>query len=195
MERLRSIRVELNRAESDVSLVRRVAQGRLDIVGHEVDRRQGTPGATGHGTPDGGPADDPAGERAAEGGGEAASPYAGVPGPTTGPAGLLFDMPDILSDGAGPGSRGRMVEVEEPGPLALALMDQLDAAASPGRLSGLDDLDRPALGDLFESLRGVEVELSSARRRLHDRIDTIQDEIARRYRDGEATIDSLLHEA
>jgi hypothetical protein len=33
------------------------------------------------------------------------------------------------------------------------------------------------------------------RRALHDRIDVIQDEIARRYRDGETSVEALLNES
>jgi hypothetical protein len=164
MDRLRSIRTELTEAEGDVSFVRRLTQGRLDIVGHEVERRAGIP----------------------------ASPAGAVAG-DDGPTALLFDMPGILTD-AGPGSRagGRPVPVTEPGPVALALIETLDGIAAPSQLSGVSSVDAGALGDLFEALREFELELSSVRRTLHDRIDTIQDEIARRYRDGEASIDALL---
>jgi hypothetical protein len=165
MDRLRRLRTELTGAEGDVSLVRRLTQGRLDIVGHEIDRR-GRPGN-----------DDDAGRD---------------------PTALLFDMPAILTDGpAGSGSTrspgsGRTSPVAEPGPVATALMETLDGIAAPGALSGLPDLVGHELGDVFEGLRGFEIELSSIRRTLHDRIDTIQDEIARRYRDGEASVDALL---
>ncbi|MEM7326155.1 MAG: hypothetical protein AAF531_23920 [Actinomycetota bacterium] len=162
MDRLRSIRTELSQAEGDVSLVRRVTQGRLDIVGHEVERRSGqNAGAL--------PAD---------------------------PSSLLFEMPDILTDaatGTAPSTgAGRPVPILEPGPAALAMIETLDAIASPAQLSGLDQVDDSGLGDLFAALREFEVELSSIRRKLHDRIDAIQDEIARRYRDGEASVDTLL---
>lgn len=176
MDRLRSIRTELSVAEGDVSLVRRVTQGRLDIVGHEVDHRQG--GAAGSGS---------------------------VADPTS----LLFEMPEILSDqhpdhgqgsdrsqGVAPSSgAGRPVSVLEPGRVALSMIDTLDAVASPSQLSGLSDIGDAGLADLFSALREFELELSSVRRQLHDRIDGIQDEIARRYRDGEASVDSLLNRA
>jgi len=163
MDRLRSIRTELTETEGDVSFVRRLTQGRLDIVGHEAERRAGTPATPGA--------------------------VAGDDGPTA----LLFDMPGILTD-AGSGSRagGRAVPVAEPGPVALALIEMLDGIAAPSQLSGVSSVDAGALGDLFEALREFELELSSVRRTLHDRIDTIQDEIARRYRDGEASVDALL---
>lgn len=161
LDDLRQLRVACSQAEGDVSFVRRVAQGRLDIVGHEVRRRSG--------------AHDAAPER----------------------AGLLFDLPDILSLGApaagsGPG-QGRMLAIQAPGVLAHDLLSQLDQAASPSELTTLDQLDDDRLGALLEALREFEVELSANRRRLHERIDTIQGEIGRRYRDGEASIDSLLN--
>ncbi len=167
MDRLRSIRVELAAAEADVSFVRRVTQGRLDIVGHEVDRRSG-------------------GEDTVT--------------DLDNPSSLLFEMPDILADdvaGAAPGPRsagvvGRAVSVLEPGPIALGMIESLDGIASPSQLSGIQAVDQAAMADLFDALREFELELSSIRRQLHDRIDTIQDEIARRYRDGEATVDALL---
>jgi hypothetical protein len=161
MERLRSIRVELNTAEGDVSFVRRVTQGRLDIVGHEVARRS---------NPDT----------------ESSEVGAGVND-------LLFDMPDILTDDRS-GNRGanRPVTVGEPGPIAEALLADLDSIASPSQLSGVATMAQGDLADLLDSLRQFEIDLSSARRSLHDRIDGIQEEIARRYRDGEASIDALL---
>lgn len=165
MDRLRSIRAELSKAEGDVSLVRRVTQGRLDIVGHEVQHRQGATTS---------------------------------PGPATDPTTLLFDMPEILTDtnqSAPSSGAGRPVSILEPGRIALSMIETLDAVASPSQLSGLSAVTDAGLADLFGGLREFELELSSIRRQLHDRIDGIQDEIARRYRDGEASVDSLLDQA
>ncbi len=182
LPRLRNLRVQLTQAEGDISFVRRVTQGRLDIVGHEVARRERRT----------------AGDAAQE-----------DEGPQVASAsGLLFDMPDILTDverttSATPVSPteledvphtmpSRMVQVLEPGEIALALIEDLDRVASPGDLARVEQLGQGELADLFDRLRTFEVDLSSSRRTLHDRIDRIQDEIARRYRDGEATVDSLL---
>jgi hypothetical protein len=170
--------MELSQAEGDVSFVRRVAQGRLDIAGHEVARREAG-GVNGDDSPQVATA-----------------------------SGLLFDMPDILTDpdrrpGFDPdGSVSdevslpqRNVEVLEPGPIALELFERLDEAASPHALSGVEALPSAMLADLFDRLRQFELELSAMRRALHDRIDTIQDEIARRYRDGEASVEALLNDS
>ncbi len=162
MDRLRGIRTELTQAEGDVSFVRRVTQGRLDIVGHEVERRGGAPT-----TPDLDPAST-----------------------------LLFEMPGILTDAESPGGTSRAsskaVAIIEPGQIALTMVQQLDGIASPSQLTGIQGVDEGQLSDLFGALREFELELSGVRRTLHDHIDAIQDEIARRYRDGEATVDALL---
>ncbi len=170
MDDLRRLRVEMTRSEGDVSLVRRITQGRLDIVGHEVGRRGRADGSN---------------ETAAEA------------EPTGDPSDLLFDMPDILTDAAAPGGArsagaARHNPVSEPGPVATSLLGSLDGIASPGELSTVADLTADVLARLFDGLREYEIELSSIRRTLHDRIDTIQGEIARRYRDGEASVDALL---
>jgi hypothetical protein len=158
LDDLRRLRVECSLAEGDVSFVRRVAQGRFDIVGHESRRRSG--------------ASDSAPDL----------------------SGLLFDLPDILSLGTSSASPGnRMLAIHEPGVLAQSLMAELDQAASPRDLTSLEQLGDDRLSQLLEGLRDFEVDLSTNRRRLHERIDSIQGEIARRYRDGEASIDSLLN--
>lgn len=194
MERLRSLRVQLNEAEADVSFVRRVTQGRLDIVGHEVERR-----AVGRPRPADARPSDPSDSPGTDGTDGSAASEAGV-AEADDPSSLLFAMPDILTDddtgtGVQPrsaGAVGRAVSVLDPGRIALAMVDTLDGIASPSQLSGIQRVNRADLADLFDTLREFELELSSIRRRLHDRIDTIQDEIARRYRDGEASVDSLL---
>lgn len=154
---LRDLRVKCSSVEGDVSFVRRMAQGRLDIVGHEVRRRSGAVDVW----PD--------------------------------MSGLLFDLPEIMTDPPDRSSGGRLVTVDEPGVVAHALVEQLDNAASPGDLSTLDKLDTERLASLMDTLRDFEESLSATRRRLHERIDSIQGEIARRYRDGEASIESLLN--
>lgn len=161
LDDLRSLRAECSGAEGDVSLVRRVAQGRLDIVGHETRRRAGATDAE----------------------------------PEL--SGLLFDLPDILSESrAGtpaPARSGRQVVIDEPGVVARALIDELDQAATPSQLGSLTSMNDDELSRIMDTLRDFELELSTTRRRLHERIDSIQGEIARRYRDGEASIDSLLN--
>jgi hypothetical protein len=158
LDHLRNLRIEASTAEDEVSFVRRVTQGRLDIIGHEARRRAGANDAE----PD--------------------------------VTGLLFDLPDILSGGSPTlQPSGRPVAVHQPGTLAQELLAELDQVAAPGELTSLDRLGHDRLSALLDGLRDFEIELSATRRRLHERIDSIQGEVARRYRDGEASIDSLLN--
>lgn len=155
---LRNLRVSCSEAEGDVSLVRRLAQGRLDIVGHELRRRAGE------------------------------SVESDI-------SNLLFDMPDILgsesrSSSAIPGARP--IDLSGPGQVAGDLTDKLDSVVSPDALATVGEQGDSAVRQMFEQLRSIELELSTVRRRLHEQIDAIQSEIARRYRDGEASVDSLL---
>lgn len=150
---LRELRQQCATVESDVSLVRRLTQGRLDIVVHEARRRSGD-----------------------------------------GVAGLLYDLPDILADTAGvriPGSRPD-VRVGSPGEVATALLEELERTGSPTVLIGVQHLEREQLDELFFRISEFEQALSRTRRKLHERIDDIQGEIARRYRDGEATVEAVL---
>ena len=151
---LRSYRYQAGLVESDVSLVRRIAQGRLDIIGHEVQRRQGSTDAAA--------IDD-----------------------------LLYELPDILAEAPSVARSGRSVQINEPGPTAAALGDRLDKAVAPGELAGVGDVPDARLAEAFARVSALEQELSGYRRRLHDRIDAVQQEIGRRYRDGEASFETL----
>ena len=110
------------------------------------------------------------------------------------PGGILFDLPDLLADAPTPsgGQRGRPVSIDEPGPVAIQLVERLDAAAPPSAMASIEDVDENQLRELLEIIRSFELEMSAVRRQLHERIDSIQSEIGRRYRDGEASIDNLL---
>lgn len=154
LEELRHRRRSLQAWESAVSLTRRVAQGRLDILGYELAARSGA---------------EPGENRR-----------------------LLFDLPDILAEAPGGGGGGRAVAVGEPGLEADALTGVLDAEVPPSLLYALDDVPADQLTGLFDRVRAFEQRLSATRRALHERIDLLQGEIGRRYRDGEATVESLL---
>jgi hypothetical protein len=151
---LRELRTRCAGVESDVSMVRRLTQGRLDIVIHEAQRRSG--------------------DRLAS---------------------LLFDLPDILADETKlhhtPGSRPG-VRIDTPGEVGGDLVERLEAIASPTVLSGVQLLEQAELDDLFARISEFEQELSKNRRALHERIDAIQAEIGRRYRDGEVSVDAIL---
>jgi hypothetical protein len=155
LEELRRLRGESQDWEAAVSLARRLAQGRLDIVRHERRRRDGTL-----------PVD-------------AESPH------------LLFDLPDILAESHG-GSTGRALSVRPPGRYGEDLIGQLDGAADPHRLCRSQDISDLELAALDGRLVAFEAEASRLRRALHRQLDALSAEIGRRYRDGEATVETSL---
>lgn len=154
MEELRAKRNDAQAIEVGLSYLRRLAQGRLDIVAAEQRRR--TEGAE--------PLDHDH---------------------------LVAGLSDILGDHLHAPGNGRLPQLLGPD---LTEFDtaRIDEIAGPGRLAHLDDLADEDLVGLVESLSTYESELSSERRTLHVRIDALQAEITRRYKTGEASVESLL---
>jgi hypothetical protein len=68
----------------------------------------------------------------------------------------------------------------------------LDDIARPGALARITEASDEELTELVEQLSIYEAIVSKHRRALHERIDALQAEITRRYRTGEASVDSLL---
>ena len=163
MEDLRSLRGQLQQAEDGVSYVRRVVQGRLDIVGAERQRRSG-------------PAD-----AGSAGGEEHSSIVEDLPG-------ILAD-PAHSGRGSGP---GRLPMHIAPGVEADELVAEVDRQVDPTRLTALDDLPEAELDELMDSLASLERQLSDQRHALHQSLDALQAEMVRRYRSGEASVDNLL---
>jgi hypothetical protein len=150
LEQLRSERAELQAEEDAVSFVRRLAQGRLDVVHAEVRRRRG---------------------QAAD-------------------ADLSAELPDILGRQVAAGSarppRSTAAPADHP------LVDELDHLCAELGFHELSSLDDAALGRLVEGLADFERRRSQERSRLFQRIDDLTGELVRRYRDGAASVDSLL---
>jgi hypothetical protein len=74
------------------------------------------------------------------------------------------------------------------------LVDELDTICTEFGFSRLADLDDVAMDSLIEALDGYERRISADRRERFDRLDALSAELVRRYRDGEATVDTLLSE-
>jgi nickel-type superoxide dismutase maturation protease len=154
MDDLRARRAECQAVEVALSYQRRMAQGRLDIVASERERRRAG---------------------------------AEVDTETT----LVDQLSAILSDRITAPGNGRLPQLMTP-EAAEVDTDELDAIVGPNLLADLTELDATGLEQLVERLSGYEAEVSARRRELHDRIDVLQAEITRRYRTGEATVDTLL---
>lgn len=113
----------------------------------------------------------------------------GVPGDV---ASLVDQLPAILADRVrGPG-QGRLTATMEPGELSGELVDRVSVVT---RRVALDSTVVPGDAELEQAaaeLAALEIEVSATRRAMFDRIDTIEAELTRRYRDGEASVDDLL---
>ena len=158
MDELRARRTACQGLEVGLSYQRRIAQGRLDLVGAERNQRAGG----------------------------ASAPHVGE-----GTEEMVHQLSGILADrGRAPGF-GRLPQLMAPD-VEDVDTSELDAIAGPGTLAGLADLDDEALSALVEGLSSYERDVSRQRHEVHTRIDALQAEIARRYRTGEATVESLL---
>jgi hypothetical protein len=153
LDTIRALRGECQREEDRMSYLRRLAQGRHDIVHAEATRR-----------------------------------LAGSP-PTSGD--VLADLAGVLAGHITGGKADRMprglVADDDP-----AFVADLDAVCSAVKLAALSDVPDDELADVLNGLRTLEREVSGWRHLLFRRLDTLAAELTRRYRDGEANVDSLL---
>ena len=154
MEELRAKRAESQAVEVGLSYLRRLAQGRLDIVAAEKRRR-------------------------AEGGELVATED------------LVASLSDILGEHLTAPGNGRLPQLLGPD-LEHIDSSELDAIAGPGTLGALPDLPEEQLTHLLEELAAYETAVSAKRRALFEQIDALQAEITRRYKSGEASVESLL---
>lgn len=153
---IRSRRGECQAVETQLSYLRRLVQGRHDIVTGEIDRRSG--------------------------GGDRADV-----------SDLVERLPQILADRIHAPGPGRLPAAMEPGELSGRLVDQLAEIADGAGLDAPDTVDDDTLTQAAHDLGDLEHEVSTLRRAMFDRIDTLQAELTRRYREGETTVDDLLH--
>jgi hypothetical protein len=147
---LRHMRSECTDLENGVSYVRRLAQGRLDVIVAETERRN------------------------EGGGGDLAD--------------LVARLPELLSDGVrAPGSGRVDQELDPPDAVVEPLSAVLDGVVGPSIMTEVADLGDDELSAAIIALRNFEERLSTSRRSLHDTIDSLNDELARRIAGGEAS--------
>lgn len=182
---LRTLRRDAQRDEADLSYVRRLLQGRIDILRAELARRgglrapsatSGAPLVSGLGTS---PGLRPAGARGAGSGSGFRE------------ASVVDRLPEILTDApARHRSSARHVTVgtpygEEYRRLAADMLAEVE-------LSDLEARTDDELGAGMGRLVRYEQQVSRRRQHLQRTADDCSAEIARRYRDGEAQVDDLL---
>ncbi|HEX7097272.1 MAG TPA: hypothetical protein VF183_15405 [Acidimicrobiales bacterium] len=155
IERVRAMRAECQAIENTLSYVRRLAQGRLDIVGAELERRRA-----------GG---DPRDLRD-----------------------LIGRLPDILSERGTAGGLPRPPLDLSTQDLTAGMVAEVDQILSPTQVGSVADLTDDQLADVRDRLDEYERRTSAIRHTMHAVIEALQAEIARRYRSGEASVDTLL---
>jgi hypothetical protein len=104
---------------------------------------------------------------------------------------LVRNLAATLADRTRPPGNGRLPQLMAPDVVDVDT-SVLDGIAGPGGLARLTDQSDDELARLVEELSSYEHEISRQRRALHERIDALQAEITRRYRTGEASVESLL---
>lgn len=156
MGQLRERRDECQHASDTLSYLRRLVQGRLDLVHDELSRRE------------------------------------------SGSRRELSDIVENLKRGEilGEGTRsegsGRLPQSFSPADADGWIAAELDMVLPPDRLAVLTDMSDDELRDVADSLQRVERRVSDQRSELHRRTDAFQEEIVRRYKTGEASVESLL---
>lgn len=155
IERVREMRAECQAIENTLSYVRRLAQGRLDIVGAELERRRAG----------GDPRD---------------------------LSDLIGRLPDILADRGHGSGLPRPPQDLSTQDLAAELVADIDKILSPAQVGSVADLSDAELAEARDRLDEYERRTSANRRAMHNVIEALQAEIARRYRSGEASVDTLL---
>lgn len=154
---IRSLRLECQAVETQLSYLRRLVQGRHDIVAGELERRRN--------------------------GGDPADLSA-----------LVDQLPAILADRIHAPGTGRLPQTLQPGDVSGRLVDHLESIVTDGHLATFLELSNAQLETIAGQLDSLEHEVSDLRRALFDRIDTLQADLTRRYRDGEANVEELLRE-
>jgi hypothetical protein len=105
---------------------------------------------------------------------------------------LVDELPSILSGNVHAPGLGRLPTLLAPGEIDPNLERQLEDILPAARLSNLPEMSEDALRESANGLTDFERSVSTQRRAVLDVLDRLQDEIVRRYRTGEATVDSLL---
>jgi hypothetical protein len=153
---VRKRRDESQEAADVLSYLRRLVQGRLDIVHADIERRAG-----------------------------------GEPGDL---AALVerLEKGEIIADSTHASGLGRLPATFGPADADGWISQELDQIAGPDTLTALSDLDDEAVRALADQLVEMERKVSAQRSTLHDVANRLQEEIVRRYKSGEASVDSLL---
>lgn len=107
---------------------------------------------------------------------------------------LVEQLPQILGEHTRGEGAGRLPAFFAPSEgVQVSLAARVEAVLPSDRLGSLPELSPAGLYELLDDLSSLEHDVSTERRALHDIQDRLQEELVRRYRSGEATVDALLH--
>ena len=153
MAEVRELRGEAEQEEVDLSYIRRMVQGRLDVIRAELNHREGS-----------------------------------------GSGSIVDDLAGILADEPRGPARGlgRHVTVEPS--RADSHRRYVEALVADVDLSDVAARTTDELAHAMRTLSEEEQTLSGKRRQVQEVMDACSAEITRRYRDGEADVDTLLGE-
>jgi hypothetical protein len=105
---------------------------------------------------------------------------------------LIAHLPDILADRDRPEGLGRLPQTMGTGDVDPDLEAEVASVFGEGDVSDLGGVSDDELTAAADRLAAIERRVSDHRRVLFDRLDALQAEVARRYKSGEATVESLL---
>jgi hypothetical protein len=104
---------------------------------------------------------------------------------------LVDDLKNILAERVRSPGYGRLPTLMAPA-MDDALVAEVESFTNASPLASLEEMDDDKLRSLTDDLGELEQRLSDQRRQLHERIDALQEEVVRRYKEGEATVEGLL---
>ena len=105
---------------------------------------------------------------------------------------LVARLSEILADRVHTSGNGRLVTLLAPGGSDHEHLNRVEAIVDAARLVDLPSLDDAGLADSKAALLGLERDVSRERRALHEVMDRLQQELIRRYKVGDVTVESLL---
>jgi hypothetical protein len=153
---VRARRSEVQVLEDAASFLRRMLQGRMDIIGSELAARA-----------------------------------AGVQADLIA---IVEQLPQILSDHGTAYIGGRLMSGDLGEAQALWAINKADEVFGDADIADVPELPEAELMAIADRMADLERAVSQERRTLHDVIDRLQAELVRRYKSGEASVESLLQQ-
>ncbi len=105
---------------------------------------------------------------------------------------IIDQLPEILSESGTRTSAGRFASLDLPDVNHRVLTADLDRIFDIDKASVLSEMDDESVRGLADALVDLERRVSAQRRALHERLDALQAELVRRYKSGEASVETLL---